>query len=110
MNSDGEKIGSAPGAIADMVQYQAGTVVSRTLVKKPHGTVTLFAFDAGEGLSEHTAPFEALVVVIDGEGEMTVSGTAHRVSAGQLLRFPAGEPHAVRAVQRFKMMLVMVRD
>ena len=96
--------------VADLVQYQAGTVVSRTLVKKPTGTVTVFAFDANEGLSEHTAPFEALVFVLDGEAEISIAGTPHRVHAGEMLRLPANHPHAVRAVQRFKMMLVMIRE
>jgi len=110
MNPGEETRNQAPEVLAEMVQYQSGAVVSRTLVKKPHGTVTLFAFDAGEALSEHTAPFEALVIVVEGEGEITVSGTAHRARAGQLVRLPAHAPHAVRAVERFKMMLIMVRD
>ena len=96
--------------LADLAQYQAGTIVSRTLVKKPSGTVTVFAFDAGEGLSEHTAPFDALVVVLDGEAEITIAGTACRARAGDLVRLPAGQSHAVRAVQRFKMLLVMIRE
>ena len=97
-------------ALVDLVQYQPGTVVSRTLVKKPTGTVTLFAFDAGEALSEHTAPFDALVLVADGEAEITIAGTPYRVHAGELLRLPANLPHAVRAVQRFRMMLIMIRE
>ena len=95
---------------SDLVQYQDGTVVSRTLVKKPKGTVTVFAVDAGEGLSEHTAPFDALVFGLDGEAEITIAGAAHRVAAGDMLELPAGKPHAVRATGRFKMLLVMVRD
>lgn len=79
------------------------------LVKKEGGTVTAFAFDVGEGLSEHTAPFDALVVMIDGEAEISVAGKPHRVSAGHLLRLPAGQPHAVKAVGRFKMVLIMIR-
>jgi quercetin dioxygenase-like cupin family protein len=96
--------------VADLAQYQTGTVVSRTLVKKPTGTVTAFAFDAGEGLSEHTAPFDALVHVIEGEAEITIAGTPYRVHAGELLRLPAHRPHALRAERRFKMMLIMIRD
>lgn len=96
-------------ALADLVQYQPGAVVSRTLVKKPAGSVTAFAFDAGEGLSEHTAPYDALVLMIEGESEITISGKPHRVVAGQLLRLPAGQPHGLKAVTRFKMLLVMVR-
>lgn len=95
---------------ADLVQYQDGTVVSRTLIKKPTGTVTVFAFDQGEGLSEHTAPFDALVFLIEGEAEITIAGAAHRVAAGDLLLLPAGKPHALRAVTRFKMALVMIRE
>ena len=93
-----------------LLDYQAGAVVSRTLVKKETGTVTAFAFDAGEGLSEHTTPFDALVVLIDGEAEISIAGQSHRVTAGQLLRLPAGRPHAVRAVTRFKMLLIMIRS
>ena len=96
-------------ALSALLDYQTGAVVSRTLVKKEAGTVTAFAFDAGEGLSEHTAPFEALVVVIDGEAEISIAGAPHRVTAGQLLRLPAGQPHAVKAVTRFKMLLIMIR-
>ncbi|TAJ10099.1 MAG: cupin domain-containing protein [Nitrospirae bacterium] len=95
--------------LAELVQYQPGAVVSRTIVKKPVGTVTAFAFDQGEGLSEHTAPFDALVILIEGEAEISIAGAPHRVSAGQLLRLPAGRPHALKAVTRFKMLLVMVK-
>lgn len=99
------------GAIpaANLAQYQAGAVVSRTLVKLPGGTVTAFAFDAGEGLSEHTAPFDALVLLVEGEADVTISGAPHRVRAGQLLRLPAHQPHALRALTRFKMILVMIK-
>ena len=96
--------------LVDLVQYQTGTVVSRTLVKKPTGTITVFAFDENEGLSEHTAPFEALVFVIDGEAEISIAATPYRVHAGEMLRLPANQPHALRAVQRFKMVLIMIRE
>ncbi|MBM4124481.1 MAG: cupin domain-containing protein [Nitrospira sp.] len=95
--------------LAELIQYQPGAVVSRTIVKKPAGTVTAFAFDQGEGLSEHRAPFDALVILIDGEAEISIAEVPHRVSAGQLLRLPAGRPHALKAVTRFKMLLVMVK-
>ena len=98
-----------PRAAADLVAYQPGAVVSRTLVKKPAGTVTLFAFDAGQGLSEHTAPFAALVHVLDGRASITVGGTPHEVPAGQVLLLPANVPHAVAAKERFKMLLIMIR-
>lgn len=93
-----------------LVDYQKGAVVSRTVVKKATGTVTLFAFDEGQELSEHTAPFDALVHVLDGEGEFRISGKPHRVAADGLLLLPANQPHAVRATRRFKMMLVMIRS
>jgi quercetin dioxygenase-like cupin family protein len=92
-----------------LVTYQPGTVVSRTLVRKPAGTVTVFAFDAGEGLSEHTAPFDALVLNLEGEADISIDGASHRLSAGQLLKLPAGQPHAVKATTPFKMLLVMIK-
>lgn len=96
-------------ALGALVDYQPGAVVSRTLVKKETGTVTAFAFDAGEALSEHTAPYDALVVAVDGEAEISIAGAPHHVTAGHLLRLPAGKPHAVKAVARFKMLLIMIR-
>jgi quercetin dioxygenase-like cupin family protein len=95
--------------LAGLLDYQEGAVVSRTIIDKRTGTVTLFAFDEGEGLSEHTAPFDALVYVLDGEAAITVSGKESRVTAGEMLIMPANQPHALRAVKRFKMLLVMVR-
>jgi quercetin dioxygenase-like cupin family protein len=103
-----------PGAqvanTAEFVNYQDGAVVSREIVKKATGTVTLFAFDAGAGLSEHTAPFDAMVQVLEGEAEITVDGQSHRVLCGEMILLPAGQPHAVKAVSRFKMMLTMIRS
>ena len=96
--------------LKDFVAYQNGSIVSKEIIKKPTGTVTIFAFDKDQGLSEHTAPFDALVYVIDGEVELTLSGKLHRLRAGDMIMMPAGEPHALKAVQRFKMMLVMVRS
>ncbi len=95
--------------LASMVEAQAGSVVSRTLVKKEKGTVTLFAFDAGQGLSEHTAPFDALVQVLEGEAEVRISGTQHRLAAGEAILMPANEPHALQAPRPFKMLLTMIR-
>jgi quercetin dioxygenase-like cupin family protein len=95
---------------SDAVAYQAGAVVSRTLIKSPGGTVTAFAFDAGEGLSEHTAPFDALVLMIEGEAEISISGKAHSVRGGELLELPARQPHAVKAITPFKMFLVMIKS
>jgi quercetin dioxygenase-like cupin family protein len=97
-------------SLAETVQYQPGAVISRTILKKPSGTVTAFAFDQGEGLSEHTAAFDALVLMIEGESEVSVSGVSHRLSTGHLLRLPASRPHAVKAVTRFKMLLVMIKE
>ncbi|MFA6318030.1 MAG: cupin domain-containing protein [Elusimicrobiota bacterium] len=94
----------------ELVDYQKGSVVSRTIVERPTGTVTLFAFDKGQGLSEHTAPFDALVQILDGEAEIRVSGKPHQVKAGQAIIMPAGEPHSLKAVKRFKMELVMIRS
>ena len=101
---------SVATGLTNLVEYQAGTVVSKTLVKRKTGTVTLFAFDKGEGLSEHTAPFDALVFVADGLAEIAVSGQAQRVSTGEVLLLPADEPHAVKALDRFKMLLIMIRS
>ena len=96
--------------LANLVAYQDGSVVSREIVKMPGGTVTAFAFDAGQGLSEHTAPFDALVQVLDGTVEITLSGQPHRVTAGQALLMPAGAPHALKALARFKMLLTMIKS
>ena len=96
--------------LAEMAAYQDGAVVSRQVVKADTGNVTLFAFDAGQELSEHTAPFDALVQVLEGEAEIVVSGQSHRVSGGEMILLPAGQPHALKAVKRFKMMLTMIRS
>jgi quercetin dioxygenase-like cupin family protein len=93
-----------------LLQYQAGAIVSRTLVKQRGGSVTLFAFDAGQELSEHTAPFDALVQVVDGAAEIRIEGTPYPVEAGEMILMPAGRPHAVRGPGRFKMILTMIRD
>ncbi|NLN61065.1 MAG: cupin domain-containing protein [Deltaproteobacteria bacterium] len=96
--------------IKDLIQYQENSVVSREMIGKPTGTVTVFAFDAGQGLSEHTAPFDALVQVLDGAAEITISGEPYRVKAGEMVIMPAGKPHALKAVERFKMLLVLIRE
>ncbi len=95
--------------LADLVDYQEEAIVSRTIINQDMGTVTLFSFAQGQALSEHTAPYDALVYVIDGESEVTVSGKAMCVRTGEMLIMPANEPHALRAVERFKMLLVMIR-
>ncbi len=93
----------------DLVAYQDGSIVSRTLIDKDAGTVTVFAFDQGQGLSEHTAPFDALVQVIDGEVEISISGEPRLVRAGEMIIMPGGKPHALKAVGKFKMVLIMIR-
>jgi quercetin dioxygenase-like cupin family protein len=109
--SEGEKMPAAkavdPAALAD---YAQGSIVSRTLAESDGGTITLFAFDAGQSLSEHSAPFDALVHVLDGKAELIIGGKAVRPRAGQMVLMPANVPHAVRAAQRFKMLLTMLRS
>ena len=98
------------GRDIDLIAYQDGAIVSREILKRKGGTVTLFAFDTGQGLSEHTAPFDALVHVLDGVAEITVGGQANTVRAGGMLLMPAHVPHALKAMERFKMLLVMIRE
>lgn len=95
--------------LVGMLQYQDGSIVSQVLLKNKGGTVTLFAFDVGEGLSEHTAPFDALVVVNDGEADIEIAGESFRVKQGETIVLPANLPHAVKAATRFKMLLIMIR-
>ena len=93
-----------------MLDYQEGSVVSRALMNKDVGSVTLFSFDAGEGLSEHSAPYDALVYVFDGDAEITISGVKHVVKKGQITIMPANEPHGLKALKKFKMMLIMIKS
>jgi quercetin dioxygenase-like cupin family protein len=97
-------------ALADLIDYQDGSVVSRTVIDKKAGTVTLFAFDKDEGLSEHTAPYDALVYIIDGEADVIISGKPVRVKQSEMTIMPANAPHALKAVTKFKMLLIMVRS
>jgi quercetin dioxygenase-like cupin family protein len=103
-------LGAQVAATAEFVSYQDGAVVSREIVRKPAGSVTLFAFDEGQELSEHTAPFDALVQVLEGEAEIMISGQSHRLLGGEMILLPVGQPHALKAIQRFKMMLTMIRS
>ena len=96
--------------LTDLIDYQEGSVVSRTIIDKNAGTVTLFAFDEGEGLSEHTAPYDALVYILDGDAEVVISGKPIRLKKGELTIMPANEPHALSAVTKFKMLLIMIRS
>lgn len=97
-------------SLAGMVAYQPGAVVSRAIVSRTTGTVTLFAFDAGQSLSEHTAPFDALAFVLDGKAEITIDGQPAELSAGEAILMPANRPHAVQAISPFRMLLVMIRS
>jgi len=101
---------ATPFDIAGLVEYQKDSVVSRTLIKKEKGTITLFAFDKENSLSEHTAPFDALLHVLDGEAEIGIDGKPHQVRAGQAIVLPANHPHSVKAVTAFKMVLTMIRS
>lgn len=103
-----ELIGTAL-TMSDLVAYQDGSVVSKTLIDKKIGTLTLFSFDEGQGLSEHTAPYDAFVQIVDGEAEVSIEGEPHVVTAGQMIIMPANKPHALKAVKPFKMLLVMIR-
>jgi quercetin dioxygenase-like cupin family protein len=101
---------SQPFDLAESIQYQDNAVVSRTLLKRSGGTVTLFAFDEGQGLSEHVSPFDAFAQILDGQAEIVIAGTASLVSAGQMVLMPANQPHALAARTKFKMLLTMIRS
>ena len=103
------RLASTVSRMADLLDYQEGAVVSKTLIDKKTGTVTLFAFAQGQGLSEHAAPFDALVQVLDGEAEIRISGKEFHLK-GEVIVMPANEPHALKAISRFKMMLTMIRS
>jgi quercetin dioxygenase-like cupin family protein len=96
--------------IEDLIEYQEGSVVSREIIRKDTGTVTIFAFDKGEGLSEHTAPFDAMVQIIDGKAEITISGNKNVLEKGDMIIMPANDPHALKALERYKMVLTMIRS
>ena len=105
-----EKLIAAPANLVGLIGYQEGSVVSRTRIDKKAGTVTLFAFDEAQGLSEHTAPYDATVCLLEGEAEIVISGKPHRVEGGEVIILPANEPHALKALKRFKMLLIMIRS
>lgn len=96
--------------LKNLVEYQEGVVASRTVIDKKAGTVTIFAFDKEQGLSEHIAPYDALVYSLDGEAEVVVSGKKQQLSSGEMIVMPAGSPHSVKAIEKFKMMLIMIRE
>ena len=108
--TDMDRIVAQAVRLIDLADYQEGSVVSRTVIDKKTGTVTFFAFDEGQRLSEHTAPFDALVYLLDGEAEIVISGKALRLREGEMVVMPANQPHALRAVKKFKMMLTMIRS
>jgi len=111
MGSTGSEIAGAQALpLSGLVNYQEGSVVSRVILKRDQGNVTLFAFDEGQGLSEHTSPFDALVHVIEGDAEVTVAGKPIAVKPGQIVLLPAEKPHAVKVITRFKMALTMIRS
>ena len=103
-----ELIGNAL-TLSELVSYHEGSVVSKTLIDKKVGTVTMFSFDSGQGLSEHTVPYDAFVQVVDGEAEVVINGEAQTVGAGQMIIMPANIPHELKAVKPFKMLLTMIR-
>jgi len=107
---DDESLVAQVKRFVDVVDYQEQSVVSRTIIDKETGTVTAFAFADGQGLSEHTAPFDALVCLVDGEAEITISGEAFRLKQGEMIIMPANKPHAVKAIKQFKMILTMIRS
>ncbi len=106
----GKVLTGATMSLSGLIDYQDGSVVSREVLRKQTGTVTVFAFDEGQGLSEHTAPFDAMVCVLDGEVEVMIAGKPHVVKTGDMIIMPANQPHALKALTRFKMMLVMIRS
>ena len=105
-----EKLAGQAVRLADLADYQEGSVVSRTIIDRKTGTVTFFAFAAGQGLSEHTAPFDAMVFLLEGEAEIVISGKAIHAKGGEMVIMPAAKPHALRAVKNLKMILTMIRS
>lgn len=109
VNKSGQDFFAQPFDVAQLVDFQPAAIVSRILVKHPSGSITFFAFDAGQSVEEHTAPFDAMIYVVEGTAEVSIAGTWHTVPVGHAILLPAGVPHAVRAPQAFKMLLVMLR-
>jgi quercetin dioxygenase-like cupin family protein len=103
------KVAGRPVRVIDLVEYQEGSIVSREIVSRKTGTMTVFAFAEGQGLSEHTAPFDAVIQILDGEAEITIAGNSIKARAGEMLIMPANKPHALKALTKFKMILTMMR-
>ena len=108
--SRGKKLETHVIKLLELIDYQEGAVVSRTIINKNAGTVTLFAFDEGQTLSEHTAPYNALMYLIDGEAEVILSGNPHYLKEGEMIVMPANKPHALKAVKKFKMLLILIQS
>ena len=106
----GEIVPAQADRVVELASYQEGSVVSRVLIRRSTGNVTLFAFDEGQELSEHTAPFDALVYVLEGKAEIVIAGKPFQLGAGEVILMPANRPHALRAISRFKMLLIMIRS
>jgi len=109
-NSQGKTLVAKVAKASEWIGYQEGAVVSREMISRKTGTVTLFAFDEGQGLSEHTAPFDALVYLLDGQAEILIAGKPFQLREGEMLIMPANVPHALKAVKRFKMILTLIRS
>jgi quercetin dioxygenase-like cupin family protein len=109
-NADSEIVPAQKFSLRDAVSYQDKAIVSREIAGRDTGTVTIFAFDKGQGLSEHTAPFDALVNILDGEAEILIAGKPHFLKEGEMIVMPAGKPHALKALEKFKMLLIMIRS
>jgi quercetin dioxygenase-like cupin family protein len=107
--SEQEYIGHAM-TLVELTDYQRGSVVSKQLIKKNTGSLTVFAFDEGEGLTEHTSPYDATILVLEGKAQIMIGGNPHEVSSGEMLIMPAKVPHAVKAIERFKMLLIMIKS
>jgi len=110
VSSDKEKMLANVLKLGGLVDYQTGSVVSREIINKKTGTITIFAFDEGQGLSEHSAPFDAMVYVVEGEVEIPIDGKPNHLKAGEMIILPADHPHSVKALKKFKMMLIMIRS
>jgi quercetin dioxygenase-like cupin family protein len=108
--TDSNKLTRQASKMVSLIEYQEGSIVSRAIIDKPSGTLTLFAFDKGQALSEHTAPFDALVYLLDGEAEIMISGKSMHLEQGEMVIMPANQPHALRGINRFKMLLVMIKS
>jgi quercetin dioxygenase-like cupin family protein len=109
MKRSDKKFNTKMAKLTDLVDYQEGAVVRREIMDKNSGSVTVFAFDEGQGLSEHTVPFDAMVYLLDGEAEITISGGTLRLKQGEMVVMPANQPHSLKAAKRFKMVLTMIK-